>query len=426
MITFLSHTEHIFAFLFLILSVTQAYPFKQNRPHKIISVTVFVGIYAVFTHFISFLTENYTNYILFLIILGGIYTILFINEVFPSALSLLITSLFLITHLKGLLSVIFNNLLPLNTDNPLLYPAFYLTLYTLYLLMVLFFAKYPLHTIIKLPTNYWIIMLVLPPAITLFTNLFIGYTVRQDFSNAYLALILLILIMAEISIYYLSCIIINVYDNLMESQNINQRLNLQLNHVERSESMILQIRRDKHEMKNVYFYIHSLIKSNKMAELEEFVDTKLLHRFDSIEEYRTGNKLIDLILEQKANETRDYHIQFMVNCSLPSKINIDDGDLCGLLLNLLDNAIDASKKEENGDIHVNIHVVKNYLTVQIKNKSSVDILKNNPHLFTTKKDQQNHGVGLHVVNSIVNKYNGIFRTSMESGYFVADIMLEMS
>lgn len=64
--------------------------------------------------------------------------------------------------------------------------------------------------------------------------------------------------------------------------------------------------------------------------------------------------------------------------------------LCALLLNLFDNAIEASKKEKQGDIHITIGIVKQYLSVQVKNKSSLDILEQNPHLKTRKADTVHH------------------------------------
>ncbi|MDY4968921.1 MAG: GHKL domain-containing protein [Lachnospiraceae bacterium] len=46
--------------------------------------------------------------------------------------------------------------------------------------------------------------------------------------------------------------------------------------------------------------------------------------------------------------------------------------------------------------------------------------------MTTKSDRHNHGIGLRVIHSIVKKYNGIINTSMQSGYFTVDVMLELS
>ena len=79
--------------------------------------------------------------------------------------------------------------------------------------------------------------------------------------------------------------------------------------------MVEQIRRDKHEMKNVYFYIQSLIKSGELDELEKFVDTKLVPRYDRLEEFNTGNQMLDYLLTQKINEARDLGNPHLCRCA---------------------------------------------------------------------------------------------------------------
>lgn len=240
-------------------------------------------------------------------------------------------------------------------------------------------------------------------------------------------LILLCFIFYSILItYYLTYLMTKTYENMINANNINNhRLQLQIEYTKRSSSMIVKIRKEKHEIKNKYFYIQSLVKSHKYEKLEHYLDTELAYHFNAIEEFQTGNKLIDFLLTQKVSEAHEQKIRVMTNVLLPPDLPIKDDDICALLLNILDNAIDASKHEKQGDIHILIRVVKNYLQIQIKNKSSVDILKVNAKLKTTKKDKGSHGLGLQIIRSIVDKYNGIFKTSMESNYFVVLAMLQL-
>ena len=177
-------------------------------------------------------------------------------------------------------------------------------------------------------------------------------------------------------------------------------------------------------MKNVYFYIQSLIKSGELDELEKFVDTKLVPRYDRLEEFNTGNQMLDYLLTQKINEARDLAIHTYADVRIPSDLPVEDSDLSGLLLNLLDNAIDASRDVKNADIQINIGILKSYLSIQIKNRTNENVLANNPELHTSKTDKTCHGYGLKIVRSIVDKYNGIINIQMEGGYFCIRVMLE--
>jgi len=225
--------------------------------------------------------------------------------------------------------------------------------------------------------------------------------------------------------YYLSYVITHTYSKYLETVSLGQRQALQLEHLERITSMIDQVRRDKHEMKNLFFYLLAELEMNHYDELKDFISKKLAKRYEQFEEFNTGNKFIDYLLTQKVNEAKSHNIKVTADVILPENLLIEENDLCSLIMNLMDNAIDASKKEINGEIAIQIKVIKKYLSISVSNKSSVDVLKINPHLKTTKADALNHGIGMRVIRSIVSKYNGIMRNYMLDGNYVVDIMLEL-
>lgn len=226
-------------------------------------------------------------------------------------------------------------------------------------------------------------------------------------------------------VYYLSYLMIRTFDHFMEVSMLNQRQALQLEHLERSSALVEQLRRDKHEMKNLFFYLQAELQLKKYDDLETFVEHNLSQRYDRLEEFNTGNKFVDYLLTQKANEAKDSNIKFMADVQLPPEISIEENDLCSLLMNLMDNAIDACRKEKDGDIQLQIHTDSQYLYISIKNRSSVDVLKSNPLLLTSKKDSDNHGIGMRVIRSIVTKYQGYFQNYWENGVYVVDIMLTL-
>ena len=72
-----------------------------------------------------------------------------------------------------------------------------------------------------------------------------------------------------------------------------------------------------------------------------------------------------------------------------------------------------------------LNVENNYLFITVINPVSGDILRNNPTLSTTKKDKSVHGIGLRVVKSIAEKYNGHTKFEQREGEFIASLMLEI-
>lgn len=424
MTTLLSKTSNVVPFFILLVTLVRTHSYKKQC--LTYSLTLPLWLLIFYTLSLSSLFDNFFLYIAFMAVGGFLYALLFISGKLPNILALLISLLFSIISLKGVATQLIWILFPTDRTTAVSVYLYYLIFYLSIFLCGIFYKKHPLHSSYGIPVKYWLIMILTTVILAVLSQLYIR-SQRTLYSATPLTLLfLLIIFFAILATYYLSYLITSSYESLFESQKIKQRLELQLEHLDRSSMMIEQLRRDKHEMKNIYFYLNSLIQTNNLQELEEFVEQKLMRRYSQLEEVTTGNEFIDYLLTQKINEAHEYHIHTVTDILLPTDLSIDSDDLCGLLLNIFDNAIDASKKEPHGDIQIYMKHYKSYLSIKLRNKTSSDILKSNPQLLTTKKNSHSHGIGLQVVRSIVKKYNGILNTSMNSGYFVVDILLELN
>lgn len=113
------------------------------------------------------------------------------------------------------------------------------------------------------------------------------------------------------------------------------------------------------------------------------------------------------------------------NISLFADVNIDkitvkDADLCSILSNLIDNAIEAVDKIENDKtVKLNINQKGNMLFIAMENPSVYNPLENN---FNSQK-KGNHGWGTKIINDIVNKYNGNMTMNYDNKIFKIKIML---
>ncbi len=135
--------------------------------------------------------------------------------------------------------------------------------------------------------------------------------------------------------------------------------------------------------------------------------------------------MIDYILNRKISEAQKQHIKIYTEITLPNELSVDDENFCTIFLNLFNNAIEACGKIDSPDIHILLKVVKNYLCCEIKNKADMDAIRSNPELVSTKKDRDNHGLGLKIVNETINDCDGIFQTSVEGNYFLSKFMLPL-
>ena len=184
-------------------------------------------------------------------------------------------------------------------------------------------------------------------------------------------------------------------------------------------------RKERHELKNKYFYIQTLLKENKLDVLDNFLTEHIGELSVSDTAIHTGNSLIDYILSSKLALAKKHNIKTYSEILIPENLNINEEYFCTVLLNLFDNAIEASVKEEKPDIQIFLNIKNKYLVFCIKNKVSFDVFGKNPDLKTSKSDKDSHGLGMKIIRRAVKKSDGIFDTSMESGYFTATAMFPL-
>jgi len=242
----------------------------------------------------------------------------------------------------------------------------------------------------------------------------------------YFGPILCAIIMTNIPvIYYFFASIIQAYEEQKRLDRALHYTRSELDKYRLSAEIHENIRKERHELRNRYFYIQTLLKEQQYRKLENFLDKEIGNQMQSLSEISSGNLLMDYILTSKIQEAHKLNIKTYVEVLVPENLPISDDNLCTILLNLLDNAIEASTLEENPDIQIIIKCIGDYLIVRILNKTSSDILKENPSLATTKEDKDFHGQGLNIIRDTVRKNNGIFRYTMEGEYFCVTVMIPL-
>ena len=196
-------------------------------------------------------------------------------------------------------------------------------------------------------------------------------------------------------------------------------------YLEQMKELDTHISMMRHEVKNHIFYIDQLLKSGNYTVLQEYVDKLKADNIDSAKVVSTGNTVVDVIVNQKCAYAQSLGIGIQVAAALQETLRIDELSLCSVLGNLLNNAIEGSAGVENARISLDIRTFKGYLVVTARNFVSTNVIKDNPHLLTTKKDAENHGFGLKAVEQVANRYEGSLRLEMADQHtFSASVMMK--
>lgn len=310
--------------------------------------------------------------------------------------------------------------------NPLLYQVLdLLTIALLFIFLILLaymFRRFKLYIVVKLPVSGILCALYFPVSILICY----GIALNNRIVFGYIIPLTAFIILTNLPIiYYILSLINKSYEEQKKLDDALTQTKAQLARFRFSIELQEQLKKERHELKNNYFYIQTLLNEKKYDQLNDYMDRVIGEKLSSLNEIQTGNMLMDYILNRKVQEAHKFHIRTYVEVLVPSQLNISEDLLCTILMNLLDNAVEASRRESHPDLHITINCVQNYLVIKIRNKTSQNILDINPHLKTTKRDHHKHGLGLKIIRQSVRRSNGIFQISQEEGYFTATVMLPM-
>ena len=232
----------------------------------------------------------------------------------------------------------------------------------------------------------------------------------------------------------LNLVVFHLYDGLLDkfTQTIKMKVVEQQNrYYERQLAIMLEsqenLRKSRHDSKNKLLVLQTMLINGESAKAIEYLERMSNELRIKEEIISTGNMAIDAIINYKLQKALEHHIHLNLDVSIPVELKIDSMDLAILLGNLLDNALLATQMlEEKREITIVMNYDKNLLYIHMMNSYLGKVKCLNGRYFTTKKDKQNHGIGLLSVAEIVERYHGLLEINHENQIFQVDVALYLA
>lgn len=143
---------------------------------------------------------------------------------------------------------------------------------------------------------------------------------------------------------------------------------------------------------------------------------------------RSGNEVIDSIINCKVEEANDLQIPITFTVRLETEISISPVDLCAILANQIDNAIEACEKilePSKRFIKISILQKRNFLFFKVENSAAEDPFDRTGKLISRKVGSgKTHGLGVKNIAETAEKYNGSLDNSFKDGCFSSIVMLQ--
>lgn len=195
-------------------------------------------------------------------------------------------------------------------------------------------------------------------------------------------------------------------------------------HYQEIETMYTKMRGWRHKYRNHIQVMKALAEKGDIETIKDYLN-KLDEDLTTIDMVvKTGNTMADAILNSKISLAKSKGIKVKVDAHIPIKLKMSELDLCVILGNLFDNAIEANLPlpEDERLIRVYMDMKNTQLYISFTNFTASGKLAKEANLFKTTKGD-GHGFGLVSIDSIIEKLDGYISRNSEDGAFTTEILI---
>jgi sensor histidine kinase regulating citrate/malate metabolism len=191
-----------------------------------------------------------------------------------------------------------------------------------------------------------------------------------------------------------------------ENAQLQRQMDYQDANYEKTVHSFKNIKSIIHDINQQFLYIDECIKRNELAAAGDHIKLTLNKIEGAYQRVNSGNLVIDALVTNIIAIGQANGIKIDTRIGLHSQhIHIDRYDLCVVLGNMLDNAIEASKKVRHAEdryMMIAIHSTASALVIQIMNHVEQKLT----HFKSEKPNPEYHGIGLTNISRMCEKYGG--------------------
>ncbi len=273
------------------------------------------------------------------------------------------------------------------------------------------------------PIRYWLLLLTVPVT-TLGTltvyQYYIDLLAPGEDINIYIIISTVGLVFINVLVFTLFSKLQNQLEIRRNADLLNTQMRLEKESFKRIEESYNRTRELRHDLKNHIFVLKGIAENGTKEEMLSYLEKMT----DAVEKATyvsmSKNSAVDAILNEKLLYAQKNGISTQFDVTPLENTKISAMDICTILSNALDNAVEACIKFENFSdryIDVKIEDSENEMIISVKNPS-IEAPKRRAGVYISrKKDKENHGLGLKSIKRTVDKHKGDMLVKYENGIF---------
>lgn len=208
----------------------------------------------------------------------------------------------------------------------------------------------------------------------------------------------------------------------MDKIALQTRLNDEEKQLQETLRWSKSVRSLRHDLNNHLLSVRQYISSGDSQKALSYID-KIAGSLPDIPNITdTNDHTLNAILDLKRMVCNQEGIA--LKCYLPDSMpEYDDVALNTVLGNLMDNAIEAERNEAEKEIRISVEIEGDYLHITVQNRIHASVLVDGKLPETSKKDKQNHGLGLFSVTETVTQNDGVINFFEKDGWLIVDVLM---
>lgn len=398
-------------------------PFRiQVYKHKALCLTVW-GIYILFQYLVMVSDAGHPLLILLTNLL--LVTLIQLLSCNGDLMAALFRSGFLYASWMAVEVITQNVLLFIGTDGEHFFMiGNVLSKVAIYIAVLLYGRWRGKDNSLPLPFWHWAELFLVPVASVFIIYIAYMFTLRSGTHAAFSVVAVLMIL--------IDCVIFDVYEKLglqtlVEQQNraYEQEIRLCENQAAEREEAYLQTRVLRHDLNDHLVAVTALLDAGKTEaaadRIREMMATNSLLKHEIS---HSGNIALDALVNYKYSSALTEGTVLECRIEVPAELPVDGTDLCVILGNLLDNALEAVRilRAEDRRVKLTVRLSIDTLLIAVENPYSGKVTVDGQGRIRSSK-AGDHGIGLISVERTAAKYNGDVSISHENGVFLVSVIL---
>ena len=244
----------------------------------------------------------------------------------------------------------------------------------------------------------------------------------QRFLRGYIVIVYALLLILAL-FYTMFLMMANILNKNKKLQQENLFLSVQQERYENLRSAIEEARQARHDIRHHFVQLSVMAEDGNLEKIKDYLQNAM-DKIPSFDFHFCENQSVDNVIGYYYALAQKEEIPFDARVDLPQELSVDEMDLCLILSNLLENALEASRKTTMSRQQILLEIRQHsasLLLIRVEN-NFYGIIKEKNHLLHSTK-RKGLGIGTQSVRRMAEKNDGSCNFTYENGVFIAKIML---